>query len=396
MTNKAASEIVIISGARTAFGAFGGSLSSYTAADLATFATMDALKRAKIEGNQVDCVVMGNVLQTSKDAIYLGRHVALRASMKVDTPALIINQLCGSGVQSIIQASQLISLKEANIVVAGGVDSLSMTPYLNWGLRSGNRMGHMELFDGLDIRDTLPNNSMGETAENLQVKYKIPREEQDEFAYQSQMRAKKAQETNIFREEIVPIEIKDKKGKTTIIDKDEHARPETTMEGLAKLKPAFKKDGTVTPGNACGIVDGASSLIATSYDQAQKLNLSPLCRVISYAVTGVPPEIMGIGPVYAIPQALKKANMTLEQMDLIEINEAFAVQYIACEKELGLDRNKVNVNGGAIALGHPFAASGGRLLLTLAHGLKRANKRYGLASLCVGGGMGIAMIIEAL
>jgi acetyl-CoA acyltransferase 2 len=285
---------------------------------------------------------------------------------------------------------------QASVVAAGGTDSLSMTPYVSWGMRWGSRMGHQKIWDGLDIRDTIPNNSMGETAENVQAKYQISRQDQDEYALTSQMRSKAAQETGRWAEEIVPVEIADKKGKIQIVDKDEHQRPETTMEGLAKLKPAFKKDGSVTAGNACGIVDGAAAVIVTTASQAEKLSLKPICRVVSWAVTGVPPEIMGIGPVYAIPMALEKAQLKPSDIDLYEINEAFAAQYLACERDLKLDRHKVNVNGGAIALGHPFGASGTRLLLTLAIELGKRKARYGMVSLCVGGGMGIAMIIERI
>jgi acetyl-CoA acyltransferase 2 len=392
MTN----DIVIVSGARTAFGAFGGGLATQTATDLAVHASKGAMERSKVAPEQVDYVIMGNVCQTSKDAIYLGRHVALRSGMKVDTPALIINQLCGSGVQAVVQAAALLNSGEAKIVVAGGSDSLSMAPYSTWQNRWGARMGHAELWDSLDIRDTLPNASMGETAENIQDKYKIDRAAQDQFAFESQMKAKKAIESGRLAEEIVPVELKDKKGKVTTINKDEHSRPETTLETLGKLRPAFKKDGTVTAGNACGIVDGAAAVLVTTAKNAESLGAKPLCRVVSWAVAGVPPEIMGIGPVAAIPKALEKAGLKLDQMDVIEINEAFAVQYLACEKDLGLDRSKVNVNGGAIALGHPFAASGTRLLLSAGIELQKRNAKYGMISLCVGGGMGIAMIIERI
>ncbi|MBI4533238.1 MAG: acetyl-CoA C-acetyltransferase [Candidatus Melainabacteria bacterium] len=389
-------EIVIIAGARTPFGAFGGSLATKTAADLAVVASKGAIKRAGVDPEQVDQAVMGNVLQTSKDAIYLARHVALRSGLKQSTPGLTLNILCGSGVQSVATAGMLIGSGQATLVVAGGTDSLSMTPYITWGVRWGSRMGHQELWDGLDIRDSIPNASMGETAENLQVKYRISRQEQDEFALRSQQLAKSAQETGRFAEEIVPVEVTDRRGRTQIADSDGHLRLDTTFEGLSQLKPAFKKDGTVTAGNACGIVDGAAAVVVTSYDYAEKHGLTPMCRVVSWAVTGVPPEIMGIGPVAAIPIALERAGLTLDQMDLIEINEAFAAQYIACERELKLDREKVNVNGGAIALGHPFGASGTRLILTLAIELGKRKARYGLVSLCIGGGQGIAMVLERL
>jgi len=389
-------EVVIVAGARTPFGAFGGGLANQTATDLAVVAGKGAIKRAGVDPQLVDHVVMGNVLQTSKDAIYLGRHVAIRTGIKKDAPGLIQNLLCGSGVQSVATAAMLIKSGQASVVLAGGTDSLSMTPYITWGMRWGARMGHQQVWDGLDIRDTIPDASMGETAENLQVKYSISRQDQDEYALISQMRAKAAQDTGRWAEEIVPVEVIDKKGKPQLVERDEHMRPETTLEGLGKLKPAFKKEGTVTAGNACGIVDGAAAVVATTAGTAEKLGLTPMCRVVSWALTGVAPEIMGIGPVPAIPLALEKAGLKLNQVDLIEINEAFASQYLACERELGLDREKVNVNGGAIALGHPFGASGTRLLLTLAIELKKRKGRYGVASLCIGGGMGIAMVIERI
>lgn len=389
-------EIVILSGARTAFGAYGGGLASKSATELATTATRGALQRGNVDPQSVDYVVVGNVLQTSKDAIYMARHIALKSEMKMETPGLIINQLCGSGVQAVVQAAGLINTNQAEIVVAAGAEALSMTPYITWGARWGGRMGHMELWDGLDIRDTICDASMGETAENLQAKYQVTRQEQDEFAVRSQDLAKAAQDAGKFADEIVPVEVTDKKGKTVAVDKDEHLRPGTTVETLGKLKPAFKKDGTVTAGNACGIVDGGASLVVTTAKVAERLGTQPLARIVSWAVAGVPPEIMGIGPVAAVPPALQKAGLTLDQMDLIEVNEAFAAQYIACERDLKFDRDKVNVNGGSIAVGHPFGATGGRLLLTIALELKRRKARYGLVSLCIGGGMGIAMIVESI
>jgi len=389
------SDIVIVNGARTAFGAFGGGLATQTATDLAVAASRGAISRSKIDPQLIDSVVMGNVIQSSKDAIYLARHVALRNGLKVETPGLILNLLCGSGVYAVATAEMQINAGMANYVLAGGSDSLSMTPYVAWTNRWGNKMGHVQLWDGLDIRDTYCNASMGETAENLQDRHKISRQDQDEFALRSQRLAKESQDAGKFADEIEGIEIAGKKG-PTVINKDEHMRPDTTIEGLTKLKPAFRKDGTVTAGNACGIVDGAAALLVTSEKLAAKENLKPLARVVSWAVIGVPPEIMGIGPVPAIPLALEKAKLKLEDIDLIEVNEAFACQYLACEKELKLDRNKVNVNGGAIALGHPFAATGARMLLTVALELQRRKGRYGMVSACIGGGMGIAMIIERL
>ncbi|MBS2007491.1 MAG: thiolase family protein, partial [Cyanobacteria bacterium SZAS TMP-1] len=315
--------------------------------------------------------------------------------LKVETPGLILNLLCGSGVYAVATAEMQIHAGMANYVIAGGSDSLSMTPYVAWTNRWGNKMGHVQLWDGLDIRDTYCNASMGETAENLQDRHNISRQAQDEFALRSQKLAKAAQDAGVFSAEIEPIELPGKKG-PTVIDKDEHMRPDTTIEGLAKLKPAFRKDGTVTAGNACGIVDGAAALLVTTDKLAEKQNLKPLARVVSWAVVGVPPEIMGIGPVPAVPLALEKAKLKMEDIDLFELNEAFAAQYLACEKELKLDQSKVNVNGGAIALGHPFGATGARMLLTIALELHRRKARYGCVSACIGGGMGIAMIIERL
>lgn len=387
-------EIVILSGARTAFGAYGGGLASKTATELASVATKGAMERGKVDPQTVDYVVVGNVLQTCKDAIYMGRHIALKTGMKMDVPGLIINQLCGSGVQTVVQAANLISTGQAKTVIAAGCDALSMTPYISWGVRWGARMGHMELWDGIDIRDTICDKSMGETAEELQSKYQIKREDQDEFALRSQTLAKAAHDAGILAQEIVGVEVLDRKGKATVIDRDEHLRPGTTIEALAKLSPAFKKGGTVTPGNACGIVDGGAALVVTTAKHAAEIGQAPLSRVVSWAVAGVEPSIMGIGPVRAVPPALAKAGLKLEQMDLIELNEAFAVQYLSCEKELKFDRDKVNVNGGAIAIGHPFGATGGRLLLSISMELQRRKARYGLVSLCIGGGMGIAMIVE--
>jgi len=389
-----AEEIVILSGARTAFGAYGGSLASKTATELAIAATRGALERGKVDPETVDYVVVGNVLQTSKDSIYMGRHIGIKTGMKMDTPGIIINQLCGSGVQAVVQAAQLIHSGEAETVVAAGCDALSMTPYISWGVRWGARMGHMELWDGIDVRDTICDKSMGETAEEIQSRYKISREEQDEFALRSQTLAKAAIDAGRLADEIVGIEIVDRKGKITVVDKDEHPRPGTTLESLAKLPAAFKKGGSVSPGNACGIVDGGAALIVTTAKHAEKIGQKPLTRVVSWAVSGVEPAIMGIGPVTAIPKALAKAGLKLEQMDLIEINEAFAVQYLACERDLHLDRDKVNVNGGAIAIGHPFGATGGRLLLSISLEMQRRKAKYGLVSLCIGGGMGIAMVLE--
>jgi acetyl-CoA acyltransferase 2 len=388
-------ETVIVNGARTAFGAYGGGLAKLNATDLAVAASKAAIERSRLAPELVDSVVMGNVIQTSKDSIYMGRHIALRCGLRMETPGLIQNLLCGSGVYSVVEAQMQLATGRAQAVLAGGTDALSMTPYINWSTRWGGRMGHMELWDGLDIRDTLAHASMGETAENIREKYQISREDQDVYALRSQSLAARAIESGRLSKEIVGITVDGRKGQQ-LIDSDEHPRKDVTIESLSALKPVFKKDGTVTAGNACGIVDGAAALIVTTSDFAAKHDLKPLVRVVGHALVGVPPEIMGIGPVPAIPLALRNAGLTMDDIDLFEINEAFAVQYLACERELGLDRDKVNVNGGAIALGHPFGATGARLLLSMAIELHESNKRYGCVSLCIGGGMGIAMIVEKI
>lgn len=388
-------ETVIVNGARTAFGAYGGGLAKLNATDLAVAASKAAIERSRLAPELIDSVVMGNVIQTSKDSIYMGRHIALRCGLRRETPGLIQNLLCGSGVYSVVEAQMQLATGRAQAVLAGGTDALSMTPYINWSTRWGGRMGHMELWDGLDIRDTLAHASMGETAENIREKYQISREDQDVYALRSQSLAARAIESGRLSKEIVGITVDGRKGQQ-LIDSDEHPRKDVTIESLSALKPVFKKDGTVTAGNACGIVDGAAVLIVTTSDFAAKHDLKPLVRVVGHALVGVPPEIMGIGPVPAIPLALLNAGLTMDDIDLFEINEAFAVQYLACERELGLDRDKVNVNGGAIALGHPFGATGARLLLSMAIELHESNKRYGCVSLCIGGGMGIAMIVEKI
>lgn len=388
-------ETVIVNGARTAFGAYGGGLAKLNATDLAVAASKAAIERSRLAPELIDSVVMGNVIQTSKDSIYMGRHIALRCGLRMETPGLIQNLLCGSGVYSVVEAQMQLATGRAQAVLAGGTDALSMTPYINWSTRWGGRMGHMELWDGLDIRDTLAHASMGETAENIREKYQISREDQDVYALRSQSLAARAIESGRLSKEIVGITVDGRKGQQ-LIDSDEHPRKDVTIESLSALKPVFKKDGTVTAGNACGIVDGAAALIVTTSDFAAKHDLKPLVRIVGHALVGVPPEIMGIGPVPAIPLALRNAGLTMDDIDLFEINEAFAVQYLACERELGLDRDKVNVNGGAIALGHPFGATGARLLLSMAIELHESNKRYGCVSLCIGGGMGIAMIVEKI
>jgi acetyl-CoA acetyltransferase family protein len=379
-------DIVIVAGKRTPMGEYGGALRDFTALELGAIAAKAAIEQSKFDLKDFDHAIFGNALQTSGDALYGARHVALKAGLPVDVPALTVNRLCGSGIQSIISAAQLIQLGEAGVVLAGGMESMSQAPHVIRGARWGLRLGQGTLEDSLMVAllDTYCGCNMAATAENLARKYGITRETQDEFAVRSQKLAANAWESGRLRLEVEPA------GK---LQRDDHLRPETTMEGLAKLKPAFSKDGFVTAGNASGIVDGGAAVVLTTEDHT---NTIPLGRVVSWGIAGVPPEIMGIGPVPATKIALEKAGLKLSDIDLIEINEAFAAQYLAVEKVLELDRSKVNVNGGAIALGHPLGATGTRLTMTLLYELKRRKKKYGLASACIGGGQGIALIVEAL
>jgi acetyl-CoA acetyltransferase family protein len=358
-------------------------------------AAKGAFNETGIAADEIDHTVFGNALQTSGDAIYGARHVALKAGVPFDRPALTVNRLCGSGIQSIVSAAHMIQLNEVNTALVGGMESMSQAPHVIRGARSGFALGEGRLEDSLMVAllDTYCNTPMAGTAENLARKFEISREAQDEYALRSQQEAKRAKDAGFFAEEIVPVEIKTRKS-TSLFDSDDHMRPETTLEGLAKLRPAFAKDGFVTAGNASGIVDGAAALIVTDEDFVKRRDLKPLGRIVSWAYAGVEPAIMGIGPVPATRKALETAGLKLSDMDLVEVNEAFAAQYLAVERELGLDRSRTNVNGGAIALGHPLAATGTRLVLTILHELRRRKGRYGLATACIGGGQGIAMIVE--
>jgi acetyl-CoA acetyltransferase family protein len=389
------SEVFILGGKRTPMGEYVGALKDVSAIDLGVVASRAAIESTKIEASDIDHTVMGNALQTSGDAIYGARHVALKAGVPFDRPALTVNRLCGSGIQSIVSGAQMIQLGEAHTCLVGGIESMSQAPHVIRGARSGFALGQGKLEDSLMVAllDTYCNTPMAGTAENLARKFEIGREEQDAYALRSQQEAKRALDAGYLAEEIVPVEVKTRKG-VTMVEHDDHARPETTLEGLAKLKPAFAKDGFVTAGNASGIVDGAAALIIADEDFVKQRDLNPLGRIVSWAYAGVEPEIMGIGPVPATRAALAKAGLTLNDIDLVEVNEAFAAQYLAVEKELGLDRSRTNVNGGAIALGHPLAATGTRLVLTVLQELRRRNGRYGLATACIGGGQGIAMIVE--
>nr|XP_024091471.2 3-ketoacyl-CoA thiolase, mitochondrial isoform X1 [Pongo abelii]XP_054316672.1 3-ketoacyl-CoA thiolase, mitochondrial isoform X2 [Pongo pygmaeus] len=340
---------------------------------------------------------MGNVLQSSSDAIYLARHVGLRVGIPKETPALTINRLCGSGFQSIVNGCQEICVKEAEVVLCGGTESMSQAPYCVRTVRFGTKLGSdIKLEDSLwvSLTDQHVQLPMAMTAENLAVKHKISREECDKYALQSQQRWKAANDAGYFNDEMAPIEVKTKKGKQTM-QVDEHARPQTTLEQLQKLPPVFKKDGTVTAGNASGIADGAGAVIIASEDAVKKHNFTPLARIVGYFVSGCDPSIMGIGPVPAISGALKKAGLSLKDMDLVEVNEAFAPQYLAVERSLDLDISKTNVNGGAIALGHPLGGSGSRITAHLVHELRRRGGKYAVGSACIGGGQGIAVIIQS-
>ncbi len=392
-----ARDVFILGGKRTPMGEYVGALKGISAIDLGAIASRAALETTGVAAEEIDHAIFGNALQTSGDAIYGARHVALKAGIPFDRPALTVNRLCGSGIQSIVSGAQMIQLSEARTCLVGGMESMSQAPHVIRGARTGLALGQGKLEDSLMVAllDTYCNTPMAGTAENLARKFEIGRDEQDKYALRSQQAAKRALDAGVFAEEIVTVEIKNRKGSTQF-DRDDHMRPETTLEGLAKLKPAFSKDGFVTAGNASGIVDGAASLIIADGDFVKSKNLQPLGRIVSWAYAGVEPEIMGIGPVPASLQALEKAGLQLSDMDLIEVNEAFAAQYLAVEQELGLDREKTNVNGGAIALGHPLAATGTRLVLTLLLELRRRSGRYGLATACIGGGQGIAIICERL
>jgi acetyl-CoA acetyltransferase family protein len=389
------SEVFILGGKRTPMGEYVGLLKDLSAIELGALASRAALSAAGVPAGDIDHTIIGNALQTSGDAIYGARHVALKAGVPFDRPALTVNRLCGSGIQSIISGAHMIQLGEARTALVGGMESMSQAPHVIYGARAGFALGQGKLEDSLMVAllDTYCNTPMAGTAENLARKYEISREEQDLYALRSQQLAKKALDAGYFAEELVPVEVKTRKG-TTVLAHDDHMRPDTTLEGLARLRPAFNKDGFVTAGNASGIVDGAAALIIAGEEYVKARDVRPMGRIVGWAYAGVEPELMGIGPVPATRKALEKTGLKLEDLDVIEVNEAFAGQYLAVEKELGLDRSKTNVNGGAIALGHPLGATGTRLVLTLLHELQRRGGRYGLATACIGGGQGIALICE--
>jgi acetyl-CoA acetyltransferase family protein len=390
-------DIYILGGARTPMAEYTGRLKDFSALDLGSIAARAALERTGVKPEVVDHVVFGNVLQTSSDAVYGARHVGLKAGLPIDVPALTVNRLCGSGIQAAISGGQMIRLDEADVVLTGGMESMSQAPHVIRGLRNGLRLGQGQLEDTLwsALLDTHCGCTMAVTAENCAAKYDISREEQDRYAIRSQQLADKAWVEGRLAEEVVPVEIKSRKG-VDVFAKDDHLRPDSTMEGLARLPAAFSKNGCVTAGNASGIVDGGAALVLASDAGVKKLGLSPLARLTHWATIGVEPTLMGMGPVPATRMVLEKAGLTLKEIDLIEVNEAFAAQYLSVEKELGLDRDRVNVNGGAIALGHPLGMTGTRLLLTLTLELGRRGLTRGLATACIGGGQGIAAIVETI
>jgi acetyl-CoA acetyltransferase family protein len=392
-----AKDVFIVGGARTPMTEYVGALKDLSALELGAIAAKGAFQKTGVQPEWVDHAVIGNVLQTSSDAIYGARHVALKAGVPIEVPALTVNRLCGSGIQAAVSGAQMIQLDEADIVLSGGTESMSQAPHVIRGLRSGLKLGQGKLEDYLyeALLDPYCGLFMAQTAEKCAQKYGISREEQDAYALRSQQCAAAAWNAGKFAEEVVPVEVKTRKG-VTIVDRDDHMRPDTTLEGLAKLPTAFSKDGSVTAGNASGIVDGAAAVILASARAVKDRELKPIGRLVSWATVGVDPAYMGMGPAPATRKALTRAGLKLADLDLIEVNEAFAGQYLAVEKELGLDREKVNVNGGAIALGHPLGASGARLLLTVTLELRRRGKKYGLATACIGGGQGIAAIVEAL
>ncbi len=397
---KSTSEVVFLSGRRTPFGAFGGALRGMSATDLGVHAAQAALASAGVSPAAVQHVVFGNALQTAADAIYLARHVGLRAGVPVETPALTLNRLCGSGFQAIVTGAQEILLGEAEVVLCGGTESMSQAPHVirgaRWGdLRLGEAGGFMEDLLWAALTDTQCGLSMAQTAEGLADRYGVTREEADAVALRSQQRAKAAWDACRFEVEVAPVPVRTRKGET-LFNADEHMRPDTTAEALAALRPYFRKDGLVTAGNASGIGDGAAATVLSSAAWAERNGVTPIGRLIGWGVVGVDPSIMGIGPAPAARRALERTGLSLADMDLVEINEAFAPQFAAVAKDLGLDAERTNVNGGAIAITHPLAASGARITIHLLHELRRRKGRYGLGAACIGGGQGMAVIVEAL
>jgi len=391
-------DVVIASAARTAVGSFGGGLKDIPAVELGKIAVMEALKRGGVNPEWVEEVILGCVL-TAGQGQNPTRQVLIRAGIPKEVPGTTVNKVCASGLKSVMMAAQAIKAGDADVIVAGGIESMSQAPYLLTGARWGYRMNDSPVVDGMihdGLLDIFNRYHMGITAENVAEKFGVSRKDQDELAFRSQQNAGRAIKEGRFKDEIVPVSIPQKKGNPLVFDTDEHPRPNTTMEALAGLRPAFKKDGTVTAGNASGINDGAAAVVVMAAEKAKALGIQPLARIRSYATAGVAPEIMGTGPVPSSQAALKKAGLTAKDLDLVEANEAFAAQAAYVNRAMGWDIEKVNVNGGAIALGHPIGASGARIFVTLLYEMKKRQARYGLATLCVGGGMGGAMIVERM
>ena len=389
-------EIWIVAAKRTAFGAFGGALKNHTATDLAVAASKATLAQADVKPSLIDQVIFGNVQQTADDAIYLSRHVGLRTGIPIEVPALTVNRLCGSGFQAIISGAEQILLGESEICLVGGTENMSQAPHVFYGARWGMPFGKPpELQDSLwsALTDSYTKLPMAVTAENLAEQYGISREDCDAYALRSQQAWANAQQSGYFKDEICPVEITIKR-ETKAFDVDEHGRPNASLESMAKLRPVFKKNGTVTAGNASGICDGAAALVIASREAAEKHNLRPLCKIRQWATVGVDPKLMGIGPAPAIRSALKRAELEQNAIDVFEVNEAFAPQYLAVEKDLGLPREKTNVNGGAISIGHPLGASGARITGHLCYELRRRDGQYAVGSACIGGGQGIAIVLE--
>ena len=389
-------EVVIASAVRTAIGSFGGALKDVSAADLGAIVIKEAVSKAGIKGELVEEVVMGNVIQAGLGQ-NVARQAAVKAGLPVEVPAMTINKVCGSGLRTVALAAQMIKAGDADIVVAGGMENMSQAPYLLKTSRWGQRMGDGKMVDSMindALWDAFNNYHMGVTAENIAKEWNLSREEQDEFALNSQLKTEAAIKEGRFKDEIVPVVIPQRKGEPKIFDTDEYPRFGATIEGMAKLKPAFVKDGTVTAANASGINDGAAAFVVMSAEKAEELGITPLAKIVSYGQRGLDPSIMGYGPFHATKKALEVANLKIEDLDLIEANEAFAAQSLAVAKDLNFDMSKVNVNGGDIALGHPVGASGARILVTLLHEMQKRDAKKGLETLCIGGGMGTALIVE--
>lgn len=399
-TQKSTRDVVFLSGVRTPFGTFGGALRDVSAIELGAIASKSALQRASIAPEDIQQTIFGNVLYTTNDSLYFARHVALKAGCRVETPALTVNRLCGSGFQAVVSGALEIITGESEVCLVGGAESMSQAPYAVRGIRWGIPLGKSPTLEDTlteGLKDTFGCVSMADTAENLAARYGIDRAASDEFALRSQQLARDAWASGAYDAEVIPVPVRNPKTKQTEdFRRDEHMRPDSTAEGLAKLRPAFREGGVVTAGNASGIGDGAAAMVIASADFARERGLKPLGRLVSWGIAGVDPTIMGIGPVPASRIALDKAGMTLDQMDIIEVNEAFAPQTCAVERELAIPRDKLNLQGGAIALSHPLAASGARITVHLLHALRGSGKRYALGTACIGGGQGIAVIVESM